>query len=101
MIQLLNLNRVYNHVIINIIVKPRQLDRKKTSRQMFWSDVDKISKYKIKVQRYENQHTDQFENDAELFRRVIGYYIKHHPTPPNKHPVATFPKLETKKTKSS
>lgn len=68
---------------------------------MFWIDVDKISRYKVKVQRYENQHTDQFENDAELFHRVIEYFIKHHPNPPNKLPVATFPKLELNKTKSS
>ena len=61
---------------------------------MYWSDVDKISKYKIKVQRYQNQTKEQYEGDADLFHRVIEYYIKHHPNAPNKIPVATFPKLE-------
>ncbi len=91
---MLNLNRVYNQAIINIIVKPRTLDRKKTSRQLYWSDVDKISRYKIKVQRYGNQKKEQYENDADLFHRLIEYWIKHHPNAPNKFPVATFPKLE-------
>ncbi len=74
-------------------MKDRNLNSKTTTRQIFWIDADNISQYKQKVQRYDNQKVEQFEKDADLYHRIIEYYIKHHPNPPNKIPVSTFPAI--------
>ena len=71
--------------------RARKLDQDTTMRKIFWKDIDKIVRYKEPIKRYVNQKKEQFESDAQLFHRVVSYYIKHHPNPPNKHTVSTFP----------
>lgn len=81
-------------MIIKIVVKPRRLDKKTTSREMFWNDVDVISLYKKKIRR-ENVTPgripkERFEADRDVIHRIVEFYVANHPDPPNKVPVSTL-----------
>ncbi len=75
-------------------MKPRRLDKKTTSREMYWNDVDVISLYKMKIKR-ENVTPgriprERFEADRDVIHRVIEFYVANNPNPPNKVPVSTL-----------
>ena len=66
--------------------KPRNPEAQTTNRQMYWSDVDLISKYKKKVVRW---GTEQNEADRDILHRIIEFYVKHN-EPENQTPVSTY-----------
>ena len=75
-------------------MKPRRLDKKTTSREMYWNDVDVISLYKNKIKKDNVTHgripIERFEADRDVLHRVIEFWVANHPDPPNKVPVSTL-----------
>lgn len=61
---------------------------------MYWNDVDVLSLYKKKVNRFPNQKEQQYEADKDTIHRVMEFWVKNHPKPPNEIPVSTYPLLE-------
>lgn len=77
-----------------IFVKARDPEAKTTSRQMYWTDADLIALYKERVKRFQKSSGDHFEADRDVLHKMIAFYVLHHPKPPNKIPVSTFPAYE-------
>jgi len=75
-------------------MKPRRLDKKTTSREMYWNDVDVISLYKNKIKKDNvtpgRVPIERFEADRDVLHRVIEFWVANHPDPPNKVPVSTL-----------
>jgi len=78
---------VYN----NCVAKPRNPEALTTSREVFWSDVDKISLYKRKVKRFDNQIATVYESDKQVIHRMVEFFAQHN-KPENEVPVATYPR---------
>lgn len=71
----------------NCVAKPRNPEAKTTSRQLYWSDVDIISKYRKITTRWGK--VVMYEADKDVFHRIVEDYAKNH-EPESKTPVSTF-----------
>ena len=72
------------------MARARNLEAKITRREMYWSDVDIISKYKKKVVRW---GTLQNEADRDVIHRMVEEFVKNH-KPETEIPVSTYLKKE-------
>lgn len=75
-------------------MKARKVGKLTTTREIYWNDVDVLSLYKKKVIRFAKQKEIQYESDKDLLHRIIEYWVKNHPNPPNAIPVSTYPLIE-------
>lgn len=76
-------------------MKARKLGSPTTGREMYWNDVDVISLYKNKSKFPGKNGKERFEPDRDVLHRMIEFYVKNNPNPPNPVPVSTYPQIQT------